>query len=350
MIKYYITTLTIAFLISFGLTPVIRRLSLKMKWLDYPGRRRINKKPMPRGGGIAIYAGFVAALLVFALSNKMMIDKYKFYGLLGGSFIIALVGLLDDVIGLTPRRKLFYQVCAAMVAYISGYSIIKVSTPLGGALHAPALISMLLTVFWIVGFTNAINLLDGLDGLAAGVVAIIAGSLFFAALKSGYSVLAVLALALCASALGFLPYNFYPAKIFMGDVGSMFLGFTIALITIEGTLKGATAVTFFVPVVAVGVPVIDTGLAILRRLIRGKEVFKPDKEHIHHQLLSQEGSQREAVVKLYFITICFGSIAIGLSGMKGTWAFFGIILTALATLRMVMKFDFLNFMNMNKEK
>ena len=343
MIKYYLTTILIAFGLSAGLTPLVRRLCLRMGWVDHPGPRRINKKPVPRGGGIAIYTGFVIALIVFILTGPMGTERNKLFGLLVASFVIFLVGFADDTQGLTPRRKLFYQVVAAEVAYLFGFSIIKVSMPLGGAFHAPALVGMGLTIFWIVGFTNAVNLLDGLDGLAAGVIAIISGSIFFAAIKNHNPVVAVLSIGIIGSALGFLPYNFYPAKIFMGDTGSMFLGFVMALTTIEGTIKGATFVTFFVPVIAMGVPVLDTGLSIVRRLIRRKDVFTADKEHMHHKLLVQEGTQRDAVIKLYFLTICFGSIAIGLSGLKGVWAFFGVILTALATLRFVMKFELGNF-------
>lgn len=343
MIKSYFLTFLTAFAISFALTPLVRRLSMKMKWMDNPNYRKINRKPMPLMGGLAIYSGFVISLLFVIFKSSLVTNPYKLWGLLASSFIIVLVGLADDIKGLTPRRKLFYQIAAAGIAYLFGFTIIKVSTPLGGAFHAPVLIGMGLTIFWIVGFTNAVNLLDGMDGLAAGVIAIISGSLFLAALKTNMPIVAILSIGLIGSTLGFLPYNFYPAKIFMGDTGSMFLGFVLALITIEGTFKGATFITFFVPVIAMGVPVLDTGLSILRRLIKGNGVFRPDKQHIHHKLLLQEGSQRDAVIKLYFLTLCFGSIAIGLSGMKGIWAFVGIILTVLATLRLVVRFDFAGF-------
>lgn len=343
----FLVTGGIAALATFLLTPLVRRLCLKMGWLDNPDWRKVNRTPMPRVGGIAIFLGFLAALVylfIFCCPAALATaGKGKVAGLVACSFIIALVGFADDTIGLTPRRKLFYQVCAALLASLFGYSIVRVTNPFGGHFDAPAVLGIALTVVWIVGFTNAINLLDGLDGLAAGVAAIIAGSLFFGAVKGDNRLIAMLAIALAGSALGFLPHNFYPAKIFMGDTGSMFLGFAIALISIEGAHKGATFVTFFVPVVAMGVPVIDTALAILRRLVLGRKVFAPDKEHIHHQLLFQEGSQREAVIKLYFLTLCFGLIAIGLSGMQGIWAFIAIIITALVTLRAVTNLGFLDF-------
>ena len=349
-IKHYLFSAGIALLVSFLLTPLVRRLCLRMGWMDNPDWRKVNRRPMPRIGGLAIYAGFAVSLLYFILSGSASLDKTKVWGLLASSFVIFLVGFADDTQGLTPRRKLFYQICAAMVASLFGFTIMRVSNPFGTHIDAPAIIGIVLTVLWIVGFTNAINLLDGLDGLAAGVVAIISGSLFFAAVKANSPIVAAYAVILCASALGFLPYNFYPAKIFMGDTGSMVLGFVLALISIEGAQKGATLVTFFVPVVAMGVPAIDTGIAILRRLVRGNKIFEPDKEHIHHQLLYQEGSQREAVVKLYFLTLCFGLIAIGLSGMRGIWAFVALIITAIVTLRAVTNLGFLDFSKRKERK
>jgi len=348
-IKHYLITVVIAFLASFLLTPVARKLCLRMGWMDNPDWRKVNRRPMPRIGGIALYVGFLAGMAYLLIAGPKDLDHHKILGLMASSFVIALVGFADDTKGLTPRRKLAYQVAAALLATLFGFTIMKVSNPFGPHFDVPALIGILITVFWMVGFTNAVNLLDGLDGLAAGVVAIITGSLFFAALKGNTPTVALLALAVTGTALGFLPHNFYPAKIFMGDTGSMFLGFVVALISIEGTQKGATLVTFFVPVVAMGVPVIDTSIAILRRLVRGNKIFEPDKEHIHHQLLFQEGHQREAVIKLYFLTLCFGLIAIGLSGMKGMWAFLAIIITALVTLRAVTNLGFLDFSRKKEE-
>lgn len=345
MFKLYLLPFLIAFLIAFLLTPVVRLISLKMGWLDKPDWRKINKCPMPLAGGMAIYAGFVIALLFLIHTGPSALNRDKLWGLLGSAFIIFLVGIADDIQELTPRRKLFYQTVVAIIAYLSGYAIIRITGPLGGHFNVPVLISIGLTVFWIVGFTNAVNLLDGLDGLAAGIVVIISGSLFFTAMRQDNpnTIVAILSVCLAGSSLGFLPNNFYPAKIFMGDTGSMFLGFVISLISIEGTYKGSTFVTFFVPVIAMGVPVIDTGLSILRRLVKGNGIFKPDREHIHHKLLLQEGSQRKAVVKLYLLTLFFGFVAIGLSGMRGVWAFWGIILTVVATLRMLINLGFLDF-------
>jgi len=343
MYKYYITTFIIAACASFLLTPLVRRISLRRGWLDRPNWRKINKKPMPLLGGLALYIGFAVSLLFVIFKEPFRQNSDKFFGFLASSFIIVLIGIADDTKGLTPRRKLFYQIAASAMAVICGYAILKISNPLGGYFHAPILIAFGLSIFWMVGFTNAVNLMDGLDGLAAGVSSIIAVTLFFASLKINNSTTALLSVALAGSSLGFLRHNFYPAKIFMGDTGSMFLGFALALISIEGAYKGVTFITVLIPIIAMAVPFVDTALAILRRLLNGNSVFKADKEHIHHKLLIREGTQRKAVLTLYFLTISFGLIAIALSGMKGVWAFFAILITAILTLRWIINAGLVDF-------
>ena len=299
---------------------------------------------MPLMGGLAIYTGFAISLLFVIFKEPFRIDLDKFWGLLAGSLIIILIGFVDDVKGLSARRKLFYQIAASTMVVFRGYAIVKVTSPSGHPFSVPIFVGFGLSIFWIVGFTNAVNLMDGLDGLAAGVSAIIAASLFFAAVRTNSPTVAILAIALAGSTLGFLPFNFYPAKIFMGDTGSMFLGFVLALISMEGAYKGATFITMMIPIVAMGVPVVDMGLSIIRRLIKGNGVFKADKEHIHHKLLFREGSQKEAVVILYFLTTCFGMIAIALSRLQGLWAFSALIITAILTLRWIVNSGFIDFL------
>lgn len=342
MLKYFITLFLIAFGVSFLLTPLIRRIALAMNWVDKPNWRKVNQKPMPLLGGLAIYCGFVASLLLFTFQGPFTPHTQKLIGLLGSSFIIVLVGIEDDLKGLTARRKLFYQIVAALIAYIYGFSIMKVTHPFGGSLEVPAIAGMILTTLWIVGFTNAINLMDGLDGLAAGVVAIIAASLFLSGIRSHDLTITILSITVMGSALGFLRYNFYPAKIFMGDTGSMFLGFALALISMESTQKGNALITLTVPIIAMGVPVLDTFLSILRRLIRGDKIFAADKEHVHHKLLFSEGSQKEAVLTLYFLTACFGLIAVALTRMQGIWAFCAITLTLILTYRWLVRFEIIS--------
>ena len=327
------------------MTPLIRLLSLKMGWLDKPNYRKINTKPMPLLGGLAIFISYAAALLIFHALRPNFIAPLKFWGLLSSCSIIVMAGVVDDVFYLSARRKLFFQVCAAMIAYAYGFDIIRVSGPIGGQFQAPVFLSFFLTVFWIVGFTNAVNLLDGLDGLAAGVSGIIAFTLFFAGIKGHSPIIAILAIPLAGSALGFLRHNFYPAKIFMGDTGSMFLGFILALISIEGSYKGSTFFAIFVPIIAMGLPFVDTGLSILRRMLSGKKIFTADKEHVHHKLLLIEGHQKKAVLTLYMLTISFGFIAVALIGMQGIWAFSAIVITGILTIQWAKSFGLLDFFN-----
>lgn len=350
MAVMYFISFIIAFCVAYALTPLVRRVSLKMQWLDKPNWRKVNAKPMPLVGGLAIFAGFLTAILFVSDQEPFLTLKDKLWPALAASSIICLVGMADDIKGLSPRRKLFYQLVAATVAALLGFMIAKVSSPFGGHINAPFVFSFLITVIWIIGFTNAINLMDGLDGLAAGVSTIIAVSLFFAALKINNPLMAILSIAIAGSAAGFLPHNFYPAKIFMGDTGSMFLGFMIALISIEGAFKGATLLTLIIPIVAMGIPIIDTGLSILRRLVKGNGVFKADKEHIHHRLLIQEGSQKKAVIRLYLLTGSFGLISVSLGGMKGVWLLFALILTAILTLRWIHNTNLLDFESTTSEE
>jgi UDP-GlcNAc:undecaprenyl-phosphate GlcNAc-1-phosphate transferase len=343
MIKFYLLAFFAAFGASTILTPVVRALSLKMGWLDKPNWRKMNKKPVPLLGGLAIYAGFMLALLLCIHYQPFSDNILRLIGVITGSLIIVLAGVLDDTKGLTAMVKLLFQIAAAVTVYLFGFSIVKVSGLFGGSFHIPEIVGMGLTVFWIVGFTNAVNLLDGLDGLSSGVVAIISASLFFTAFKIQSPVMALLAIAICGSALGFLPYNFYPAKIFMGDSGSLLLGFILSIIAIQGAYKGATLISVLVPVIAMAIPVTDTALAIIRRTLAGKGIMKADKDHIHHRLLIREGSQKKAVLTLYGLTLSFGLIAIAVSGMEGIWAFFAILITVLLTLRWLKNSKLLDF-------
>ncbi len=343
MFVNYLIIFLIAAGVSLALTPLVKRLSIKMGWLDKPNWRKLNKKPMPLLGGVAIYLGFLVSILLFIHKEPFVSDIHRLLGVLGSSLIIVLAGIADDIKGLSALKKLFYQITAATIISLCGFTIMKVSSPLGGSFYLPEIVGTALTVFWIVAFINAVNLLDGLDGLSSGVVAIISGSLFFTAIKTNNPVAAILSIAICGSTLGFLPHNFYPAKIFMGDCGSMFLGFILSLISIEGAYKGATFTAVIVPVIAMAIPFIDTGLAIIRRILSGSGIMKADKEHIHHHLLFREGSQKKAVLTLYGLTLSFGLIAVALSQMKGIWAFSAILITILLTLRWLKNSKLLDF-------
>lgn len=312
----------LALFLSFLLTPPIRRLAHSSGSLDFPAPRRIHEEPMPNMGGVAIYLGFLFSVLVFLPLNMAL------QGLLLGGTVILLVGILDDYRGLSPKAKLLGQVVAASIAVMYGIRIDFITNPLGGLLYTGGL-AVPLSIFWIVGITNTINLIDGLDGLASGVGAIASLTIFAVAWKEGQPTIAILAIALSGSCFGFLRYNFYPARIFMGDNGAMFLGYVLASISILGALKTTAAVTLAIPVLALGVPIFDTVFAIVRRHQNGQPIFQSDRGHLHHRLLEMGFSQKKAVLVIYFISMVLGIIAFGINGVNPFHATFFLIFIGL---------------------
>ena len=313
-------TLVMLFVLSLGLaltvTPLVARLAVKINALDLPGERKLHSSPVPRLGGIAIYLGFIISLNLGLLLSDSLLELFMasprmWIGLLfGGSLILAL-GIVDDIYQITPRTKLLFQVSAAFIVYLSGLHITSIANPFNGVIHLGWL-ALPATLLWIVGITNAMNLIDGLDGLASGVALIITGTLLCISLSSGKFGTAVVCTLLCGSTLGFLRYNFNPARIFMGDSGSMFLGFTLAIIALKSTEKSTTAVAILIPLLFFGLPIADMAMAVCRRLFslggRGVEapyfrVFRADREHIHHKLIDLGFSQRTAVLTLYTVTL-----------------------------------------------
>ncbi len=345
MAVYYISIFLISLSSCLLLTPLVRRLSIRNEWFDRPSWRKVNEKGnMPMLGGVAIYLSFfISAALTFAIFGEKFLSPSKFMGLSIAALVIVGTGLVDDIKGLSSRTKLFLQILAALIVIISGFQITKLTNPFGGPLELGLLLSVPLTIFWIVGITNAINLIDGLDGLASGVVSIISLILFFVAIRQGDVMIAILALALAGSGLGFLRYNFHPARIFMGDTGSNFLGFMLAVITLISSQKGPVAISLIIPIIALGFPALDTFLAIIRRTTSGVKVFEADKSHFHHKLLLLEKSQRRVVLTLYFLTLCFGLIAMSLTDLKGIYAIFAVVLTGIFSFRMVKNLGLLEF-------
>lgn len=318
----YLLSFFLALFIAYVLTPSIRRLAQTSGSMDYPAPRRINREPVPNMGGIAIYLGFlVSAFFLLPLNLARQ-------GLFLGATVVLLVGILDDYKGLSPKAKLLGQVAAASIAVLYGIRIDFITNPLGGFLYTGGL-AIPLSIFWIVGITNTINLIDGLDGLASGVGAIASLTLFAVAMKEGQSTIAVLAIALSGSSFGFLRYNYHPARIFMGDSGAMFLGFTLACISILGALKTTAAVTLAIPVLALGVPIFDTVFAIVRRHQNGQPIFEGDRGHLHHRLLEMGFSQRKAVLVIYLISILLGVMAFGINGANPFQATLLLILVGL---------------------
>lgn len=301
----YIFTFLMAIIATLMLTPLVKKFAARIGAVDRPNERKIHQGDIPRLGGVSIYLGFVLALLLAILLAKLggrSMEGRHLLGIMLGSSIILIVGVWDDLRGLKPLTKFIWQVLAASIVIGFGVSINFVSNPLNGLLELGWL-GIPLTLLWIVGMTNAINLIDGLDGLAAGVTAISAGTLFFVALRTHQIGSAMIMLALCGSALGFLRYNFFPARIFLGDSGSYFLGFVLAAASVIGVFKTTLVVALIIPVLILGVPIFDTMFAIGRRLKEGRSPFSADKQHIHHMLLRAGFTQREAVLSIY--VACF---------------------------------------------
>lgn len=313
----YIWAFLLALLVALIATPAVIELAAKTGAMDAPDARKVHKGPMPRIGGLAIYVGFMAAMafmLDFAqlpaeIANGMV-------GLLLGATIIVIIGLIDDYKNLPAKVKLVGQILAACVVVYFDVRIDVITDPFGDYLYLEYLAAPA-TVFWIVGLTNTVNLIDGLDGLAAGVSTIASITIMLVALQENVMIVALVTASLAGAALGFLKYNFNPARIFMGDTGSMFLGFVLATISVIGAVKCTATIALIVPILALGLPIMDTTFAIIRRYRGGVPIFKPDKGHLHHRLLDLGFSQRQAVLLMYVISALLGLSAVVLNEVSG---------------------------------
>lgn len=302
----------VALIVSYFMTPPVKRFAMHVGAIDVPSEgRRIHDHPIPRMGGLAIFFGFVVSLLLFVSFTSQVL------GLLLGSLIIAVMGAVDDIVNLRPWIKLSIQIIAALVAIRCGIMFTAVSNPnflsdIGtipiGAFSIP------LTVVWIVGCTNAVNLIDGLDGLAVGVSGISSLTMLIVSLFVADPNTSFILAALCGACVGFMPFNLNPAKIFMGDVGSQFLGFVLACVSVMGLFKLHTVITFLVPVLAMAIPLADTVFAFFRRIVHGQSPFHADKGHFHHRLLAMGLNQKQAVAVLYGISAVMGLVAVLLTG------------------------------------
>ena len=321
----------LAFITAFVITPYTIRLAKKVGAVDMPEDRRVNKKPMPRLGGLAVIAGFMvsAIYLVISMSLEKKIDftednlTLKIIGFLVGGIVLGITCFIDDVKGIKPLVKLAGQTLAAILVASSGILIDNFTIPFKeNSVMLNEIFSYILTIGWIVGITNAINLIDGLDGLSSGITLISCLSLLIIfALNESPLIAVVLITALAGSIVGFLPYNFNPAKTFIGDVGSNFMGFALAVISILGVAKTYTAIVIVAPIMVLALPIFDTLWAIVRRIVKTKSikgVFKADKGHLHHRLMARGYTQRQAVLILYGITATFGMMAIILLD-SGIW-------------------------------
>lgn len=295
----------LAFMLAYLLTPLMRRLAMRVGAMDYPGGRKIHGQAMPLLGGVAVYLSFwiTAALILYFVPGGEMLR-----GLFWGSSLILLVGLYDDIKGLSYKVKFAGQFAAALVLLAYNIRIEFITIPFQNMIFLGILV-VPLTLLWIVGVTNAVNLADGVDGLATGI-SVIAALVICMLTFSEFPLIALLALAFAGAALGFLPHNFAPARIFLGDAGSLFLGFVLAAFSIMTVTKQATFTTLVIPILILGLPICDTCYAMWRRLRNRRPIFQPDNGHIHHHLLGLGLGPRRTVMVLYFSSAYFGAAAI----------------------------------------
>lgn len=312
----------ISFVISVGMTPLSILIAKKTGVMDVPqDARRMHKRPIPRLGGLAIFISFLICVLVyrglvlsgFVWAHEPLETIPKLTAVIAGGIIIFVLGVVDDTLNLPAKVKFIGQIGCAAVVFFMGLRIPSI-TAFGWHFAEDSvgdlIFSFILTVFWIVLITNMINLIDGLDGLAAGVSGIAALAISYASYIHGQYTAAFVMIILAGAALGFLPFNFYPAKAFMGDSGAMFLGFTLAAVSIIGPAKSSTLIATVAPVLVLGVPLFDVGFAVIRRKLRGQPIFKADRGHLHHQLTSMGMGQRRSVLMLYGISGIMGIAAI----------------------------------------
>lgn len=332
----------LAFITAFVITPYTIRFAHKVGAVDIPNDRRVNKKPMPRLGGLAVISGFLvsAIYLIVTMHIENKIDfvaeglNKKLLGFLLGILVLGITCFLDDVKGIKPLVKLAGQTLAAIIVVSSGVLIDNFTIPFKeNNVMLNEVFGYILTIGWIVGITNAINLIDGLDGLSSGITLISCISLLIIfSLNESPLIAIVLITALAGAIVGFIPYNFNPAKTFIGDVGSNFMGFVIAVISILGVAKTYTAIVIVAPIIVLALPIFDTLWAIVRRIVKTKSikgVFKADKGHLHHRLMARGYTQKQAVLILYGITATFGMTAIILLD-SGVWKAISFALLVIA--------------------
>ncbi|WP_302359704.1 glycosyltransferase family 4 protein [uncultured Megasphaera sp.] len=300
----YVVPFIIALVVSYLLTPGVKKVAIKVGAVDRPNARKVHTHVIPRLGGLAIYIGFMAAVLFCVPLHHELI------GMLLGCTAIVAIGIWDDICNIPARVKLVGQIAAACIPVAFGIQIEWLTNPFGDILVLPEVIAIPVTIFWIIGFTNTVNLIDGLDGLAAGVAFIASISMFLLAVNLNQFLLALIIVSMAGAALGFLQYNFNPAKIFMGDTGSMLLGYTLAVSAVLGLVKTAATVALVVPIIALGLPILDTTFAIIRRRMSGVPIFQPDKGHLHHRLLALGMTQKQAVLIMYFVSMMLGIVAL----------------------------------------
>ncbi|OGL47129.1 MAG: hypothetical protein A2161_07320 [Candidatus Schekmanbacteria bacterium RBG_13_48_7] len=319
-----IVVILVSFIISLTITPFLRQFIIRFGIFDAPEKsRKIHDSPKPTSGGLAIYVAFIVPIMiVFFINYSSFAGSIWFpriIGLLFTSTLILIVGFVDDVRGMEPIKKLFFQVLASILIYYCGFKIKLFTNPFGETVQL-GFLGLPITIVWIVGITNAINLVDGIDGLATGVVLFASITIYSISICMGNPVSTVLIAAILGACAGFLKYNFYPATIFMGDTGSQFLGFLIGVVSIGACQKSSLAVALLTPVIVLGLPIMETLLSVGRRVKNSSSPFQADMDHVHHRLLSRGYSQRQTVYILYMICVILGIIGFIFTAARSIFA------------------------------
>ncbi len=317
----YLAVFAVSAAFSLVLTPLVLRFALSRAVLDHPGGHKSHADPVPYLGGLAIVGAFALTVGVAALVRPPVSGQGELFAVLGLAVLLATVGLLDDLRGLSPAVRLVVEVAAGFVLWKIGAGV---------DLFGPGITDALVTIVWVVGITNAFNLLDNMDGLSSGVAAIAAGSLFVIASQNGQFLVAALAIGLAGCALGFLRHNFHPARIYMGDAGALFLGFMLAYLGMKLRFDGPTNITFLVPILAMGVPIFDTTLVTITRVRRGVSPFLGGRDHTSHRIVRTGLPVPAAVALIYTVGICLGMVALVVSRIDRVSAY--ILCAAVAIL------------------
>ncbi len=327
---YHLVSFLVSAVVVLIATPIVKRIGLSVGNVDIPNDRKVHQRPMVRLGGISIFAGALIALLTVWLMGGFGIlpphKEYEIWGVTIGGLAFFLIGLADDLFGLSPISRLLMQSMIAGLAWWVGVQIEFLTIPFFGLVPLPLWLSLPITVVWLVGMANAINWIDGLDGLAAGVSGIAAVIMLMVSLYMNQPAAALIAAALAGGALGFLRYNFNPAQIFMGDGGAYYIGFTLAGVGVIGLIKSVTTAAVLLPYLILAVPILDMSAVILDRVRHGKSPFTADNRHLHHRLLQAGLSHRLTVLFIYALTLWVGSLAVAFAGIPS-----GLVYAAAAT-------------------
>ena len=328
----HILGMIMAYLLGFFIMPYVIWFAKKKNLVDKPNERKIHHGPIARLGGIAIWASSMLSFLLLVILSYYPYGKLLSGILMGGSLMF-LLGLIDDIYGLNAKFKLMIQIAIASIVFLLGISVSTIYNPFGEPVQLGLIVSYIVTVLWIVGISNALNFIDGVDGLAGSIVTISAVTLGLIAVDMAPSneISALIAFILAGSMLAFLTYNFHPAKIFMGDSGSLFAGFLLATLSITGVMK-SPELTMFVPFFILAVPIIDITFSSLRRIAKGVSAFTPDAEHLHHKLLHRGFSQNQTVLILASVAVISGAIASFIVGTSLKFFIYAILISVIMLL------------------